>query len=359
MAPTRVSSYNQIFSAYFPPRRGNARIFRPRSARNPGGGGAKDKGCPLQMKSMRAHAAIVIVLAIPLFNLDPVAKARETPRILSAVSRTERRIRARLRPLFESRGLTYPPGDVFLRVFKLEESLELWARNGSSGPFTRVKTYRAFNLPLNYRRGPNQASQDTGPKRRMGDGRVPEGVYKILYHNPWSSYHLSLAISYPNPSDAILGRRLGTITRNGERAALRWWRRNNGRIDRSLIRGMPSLWGDGRVNPLGNEIFIHGKKVTIGCIPIGDRSIEEVFVLTDARKVGGTQVHIFPFRFSDPANRPIRRGLEEKRKDLAAFWQSLESVYRHFENTSELPPIYIDKEPGLYFTTPGPRRMAY
>ncbi len=308
---------------------------------------------------MRVHAATVLVLATPLFNLDPAAEARETPRILSAVSRTERRIRARLRLLFESRGLTYPPGDVFLRVFKLEESLELWARKRSSGPFTLLKTYRAFNLPLNYRRGRNPASQDAGPKRRMGDGRVPEGVYKILYHNPWSSYHLSLAIGYPNPSDAILGKRLRTITERGERAALRWWRKNNGRIDRSLIRGMPSLWGDGRINPLGNEIFIHGKKVTIGCIPIGDRNIEEVFVLTDARRVGGTPVHIFPFRFSDPDNRPVRRSLEERRKDLAAFWQSLESVYRHFERTRELPPIYIDKETGLYFTTPGPGRMVY
>ncbi len=52
--------------------------------------------------------------------------------------------------------------------------------------------------------------------RRMGDGRVPEGVYKILYHNPWSSYHLSLAVSYPNPSDAILGRRLAWISHKKE-----------------------------------------------------------------------------------------------------------------------------------------------
>ncbi len=256
------------------------------------------------MKFMRPHAAIVIVLGTPLFNLDPTAEAQETPRILSAVSRTERRIRAHLRLLFESWGLTYPPGDVFLRVFKLEESLELWARNGSSCPFTRVKTYRAFNIPLNYRRGPNQASQDTGPKRRMGDGRVPEGVYKILYHNPWSSYYLSLAISYPNPSDAILGRRLGTITRKGERAALGWWRRYKGRIDRSLIKGIPALWGDGRVNPLDNEIFIHGKKVTIGFIPIGDRNIEEVFVLTDARRVEGLRSTSFP---SGSATRPTGR----------------------------------------------------
>ncbi len=308
---------------------------------------------------MRACIAFLMILLAPAINLEPAAEARETIRILSAVSRTERRIRGRLRSLFESRGLTYPPADVFVRIFKLEEELELWARNGPSGPFTLVKLYKAFNLPLNYKKGRIQDPQEVGPKRRMGDGRVPEGVYKVLYHNPWSSYHLSLAIGYPNPSDAIFGRRMGTIGVRGERAALNWWRRNRKRIDRSLIEGMPSLWGDRRVNPLGNEIFIHGKKVTIGCIPIGDRNIEEVFVLTDARRVGGTQVHIFPFRFGDPENRALRRKLEEKRENLAAFWRSLESVYRYFEKGRELPPVYIDRETGLYSTTSGSGKMAY
>ena len=35
---------------------------------------------------------------------------------------------------------------------------------------------------------------------------------------------------------------------------------------------------DGRTD-LGGDIMIHGKKVTIGCIPIGDKNIEEVFTL--------------------------------------------------------------------------------
>ena len=36
-----------------------------------------------------------------------------------------------------------------------------------------------------------------GPKEREGDKKTPEGKYIIEYHNPNSSYHLSLKISYP------------------------------------------------------------------------------------------------------------------------------------------------------------------
>ncbi len=31
---------------------------------------------------------------------------------------------------------------------------------------------------------------------------------------------------------------------------------------------------------MGGDIFIHGKSASIGCIPIGDEAIEEVFLLT-------------------------------------------------------------------------------
>ena len=36
-----------------------------------------------------------------------------------------------------------------------------------------------------------------GPKERQGDGRVPEGSYRITAHNPNSAYFLSLRIGYP------------------------------------------------------------------------------------------------------------------------------------------------------------------
>ncbi len=40
-----------------------------------------------------------------------------------------------------------------------------------------------------------------GHKRFEGDEKTPEGAYTISGRNPGSRYHLSLRISYPNPSD--------------------------------------------------------------------------------------------------------------------------------------------------------------
>jgi murein L,D-transpeptidase YafK len=40
------------------------------------------------------------------------------------------------------------------------------------------------------------------PKERAGDGRVPEGLYRISAHNPDSAYHLSLRIDYPTPEQS-------------------------------------------------------------------------------------------------------------------------------------------------------------
>ena len=39
-------------------------------------------------------------------------------------------------------------------------------------------------------------------KERAGDGRVPEGLYLIDFHNPSSAYHLSLHLNYPTPDQA-------------------------------------------------------------------------------------------------------------------------------------------------------------
>ncbi len=40
-----------------------------------------------------------------------------------------------------------------------------------------------------------------GPKIKEGDGRTPEGVYKISLKNPLSNYNKALRVSYPNKSD--------------------------------------------------------------------------------------------------------------------------------------------------------------
>ena len=93
------------------------------------------------------------------------------------------------------------------------------------------------------------------PKRRQGDGRTPEGIYRIDYRNPASKYHLALHISYPESSDKQRAQRLG-------------------------------------VNP-GGDIMIHGlprefswvgsrhrlSDWTEGCIAVTDSEIEEIWKL--------------------------------------------------------------------------------
>lgn len=48
-----------------------------------------------------------------------------------------------------------------------------------------------------------------GPKRQQGDGRVPEGSYRITAHNPNSAYHLSLRIGYPTAEQVADAARRG------------------------------------------------------------------------------------------------------------------------------------------------------
>lgn len=149
--------------------------------------------------------------------------------IADVVARYGPDARARLAPHFRRAGVSYPPREIALLVFKRENRLALWAREGAEWRFIRDYTVLA-------------ASGHAGPKLREGDLQVPEGIYRIEHLNPNSSYHLSMKVNYPNT------------------------------FDRSMARS------DGRTR-LGGDIFIHGKAVSIGCVAIGDRAIEELFTL--------------------------------------------------------------------------------
>lgn len=50
---------------------------------------------------------------------------------------------------------------------------------------------------------------DPGPKLQQGDGRVPEGSYRIISHNPDSAFHLSLRIGYPTAEQVAAAARRG------------------------------------------------------------------------------------------------------------------------------------------------------
>jgi murein L,D-transpeptidase YafK len=198
-----------------------------------------------------------------------------------------------LRAYCTARQLHYPPREIFLRAFKREDILEVWARDNAAGPFVLLADY-----PICERSG------DLGPKRREGDLQVPEGFYHINIFNPVSDFHLSLGISYPNDSDRILGNR----------------------------------------RKPGGDIMIHGDCVTIGCIPIRDECIREVYWLAVQVHAGGMEripVHVFPCRMD-------RAGMEflaaEKGDDatLMPFWNMLQPGFEYFQRTKELPLISVD-----------------
>jgi murein L,D-transpeptidase YafK len=193
------------------------------------------------------------------------------------------------------------PGEIFLRWFKREAVLELWARN----PGLR------FHLVASY---PILSSSGApGPKRREGDRQVPEGFYEIDRFNPQSDFHLSLGLNYPNAADRVLA---------------------------------------DRDHP-GSDIFIHGKDVSIGCAPIGDESIEEVYLAAfDAHERGQKriEVHVFPGRMAGPEWEQFSATEISRRPELEAFWAQLRPAYEAFETRRLLPAITIAPD-GRYVVT--------
>jgi len=194
-----------------------------------------------------------------------------------------------MKKAFARERAAWPPRDIFLRVFKLDSVIELWAaKDGGKANGPRVLVQR---FPICAKSG------ELGPKSRAGDGQVPEGFYTINRFNPRSSYHLSLGLDYPNAVD--------------------------------LVRA------DGAAP--GGDIFIHGNCVTIGCMPIQDGPVESLYLVAVLAKDGGQKsipVHVFPFHFGAAEAAPYMRGASP---ELAAFWSVLEQGYRAFEAT-QVPP---------------------
>ena len=98
-----------------------------------------------------------------------------------------------------------------------------------------------------------------GHKRREGDGRTPEGVYRIDFRNSRSDFHLSLRISYPDAKDRAAAQKRGAppggdIFIHGEPNRIGWllsWAGAAGLVDRGD-------WTDGCIavtNPEIREIW--------------------------------------------------------------------------------------------------------
>ncbi|WP_316771752.1 murein L,D-transpeptidase family protein [Pedobacter frigiditerrae] len=180
------------------------------------------------------------------------------------------------------------PFEIYMAAYKTEGKLEIWLKTANQSQYKLFKTYDFC-----------AHSGTIGPKVIEGDGQTPEGFYKINVFNPMSNFHLSLGLDYPNKVD---------VARTG------------------------------KGNKTGGDIYIHGNCVTIGCIPLTDEKIKEVYVLAvEARNAGqgDIPVSIYPFKMTDAnmkkygAQYPLQ----------VAFWQTLQKGYLAFEKDKQLAKV--------------------
>lgn len=217
-------------------------------------------------------------------------------RVKNAVNKHETDIKR----LFQEKGISYPCAHIFYRSFKASSELELWARNSNQDTFTLIKKYKICAL-----------SGILGPKRYEGDKQVPEGFYFISDFNPKSNYHLAMLVNYPNYSDLIEG--------NKEKP--------------------------------GGDIYIHGSCMTVGCLPMTDPIIEEIYVTSMMARTHGQlniPVHIYPIRYNQKSLDYI--GKEYKNEtEKQKFWVNIKRAYDYFEATHKTLPVMYDDEGNYAF----------
>ena len=197
---------------------------------------------------------------------------------------------------FAAKGLKWPAKYIYIRSFKYDSQMEVWVKNEIKEPFQLFKTYKICAL-----------AGTLGPKRMEGDYQVPEGFYYINEFNPKSTYYLSLGINYPNASDQILSDSLRP----------------------------------------GNEIYIHGSCVTVGCIPITDQQIDELYILAAYAKNLGQDfipVHIFPVKFDVKRSVDYLNNLAKDDPALKKFASKMEDAFDYFDRYRQLPIVEINEK---------------
>jgi murein L,D-transpeptidase YafK len=197
-------------------------------------------------------------------------------------------------PSCKARHLDSARLELFFRLVKTHRALEVWARNQGDAAFQQLRSYPLAAI-----------SGTLGPKRRAGDGQVPEGFYTIDRFNPQSAYHLSLGLDYPTANDIL---------------------------------------ATGLADP-GGDIFLHGSNVTDGCLPLTDAGIDEVYLLAVAARAAGQtsiSVHLFPFPVVESELR------QREASPHVAFWRGLAPGYAYFEAHHALA------SPPTQYVTPAP-----
>ncbi|MEE2644766.1 MAG: L,D-transpeptidase family protein [Myxococcota bacterium] len=194
-----------------------------------------------------------------------------------------------MRGYLKAASLPWPPAELLLRAYKAEGELELWGSPRKGAQMVPVLTWKLCAL-----------SGTLGPKRREGDGQVPEGIYEIGHLNPRSKYHLSMRVSYPNRSDRILG----------------------------------------HPREPGSAIMIHGGCASVGCLAMGDERIEELWTLVETfrRAHRRRKIHLYIF----PARAWERLLGYAPLKKYHALWHMLSTADTIFQKEGRPPRFRVN-----------------
>lgn len=200
-----------------------------------------------------------------------------------------------LRKEFLSKGFHFPPNNILLVSYKAEGELQVWVKEGF-----RYELFKVYEVC--------KKSGDFGPKLKQGDRQVPEGIYTINVFNPTSDYHLSLGVSYPNLADRIRS----------------------------------------KASDLGDDIYIHGGCVTVGCLPLTDNFMEEVYVLSVLSKNNSQSdipIYLFPFKFNKLTEYIFYKEYPQNVK----FWENLKQEYYYFKENRLIRNFTIDRNGNYRF----------
>jgi murein L,D-transpeptidase YafK len=210
-------------------------------------------------------------------------------RVRIAAAEKEAALNLRLKP----RGLSLDSIHILLMAYKSEQVLELFVKHKNRSYYTLLSSYPVC-----------ATSGEAGPKKKQGDGQIPEGFYHISHFNPVSNFFLSLGINYPNAADRIRSKGLDP----------------------------------------GGDIYIHGDCVTIGCLPMTDDKIKEIYLAAVHARNNGQQripVYIFPFRPGE-ANIKANRQTYASQPELIRFWDNLKTGYDRFLKTKTELTFKVD-----------------
>ncbi len=233
---------------------------------------------------MKWILTLLVLLTFPLMNeaqTDFLKEQKKFARFRTAVSEKQQLLENKL----SDHQISMNNLNLLLVAYKEEGLLEVYCKTKQETNYRKLFSYAICSR-----------SGQPGPKRKQGDAQVPEGFYYIDRFNPNSNFYLSLGLNYPNLSDQ---------------------------------RKSPH-------SDLGGDIFIHGSCVTIGCLPMTDNFIKEIYLLAvHAKNNGQTRIPVYVFPFKMTPENMVK--YKKEYKALGPFWENLKTGYdEFFESKKEL-----------------------